>query len=258
MPAKNSKPKTQNAKAIKSQPKAGRPLDEKITKAKKEVKSKRVIESKSPNSKGKTAGLSAPLFDIAGKSQGTINLPKEIFGQKPNKKLLAQALRVYFVNQTSHFANTKTRSETRGGGKKPWRQKGTGNARAGSKRSPLWVGGAVALGPKPRKTILTLPKKMKKKALVSSLSQKASEGAISVVSNFESIKPKTKVVANLLLKSNASGSTLLVTSQNSQSIKLASRNISNVSVDEVRNLNPYLVYKSRTIIFSKEAIGKLS
>ncbi len=207
---------------------------------------------------GKTTGLTAPLFDITGKSQGKITLPKEVFGQKPNKKLLAQALHIYFTNQTAHFANTKTRSETRGGGRKPWRQKGTGNARAGSKRSPVWVGGAVALGPKPRKTILTLPKKMKRKALISSLSQRAQEGAISVVSNFESIKPKTKVVANLLSKSNANGSILLVISQTSQSIKLASRNMSNVSVDEVRNLNPYSVYKSRTIIFSKEAIGKLS
>ena len=212
----------------------------------------------SAKSEVKASGLTAPLFDIAGKSQGKITLPKEVFGQKPNKKLLAQALHIYFTNQTAHFANTKTRSETRGGGRKPWRQKGTGNARAGSKRSPVWVGGAVALGPKPRKTVLTLPKKMKRNALISSLSQKAQESAISVISNFESIKPKTKVVANLISKTNSSGSILLVTAQNSKDVKLAARNISNVSVDEVRNLNPYLVYKSRKLLFSKEALSKLS
>jgi len=258
--ANRKKSAAKSATAVSTVKKTGSAVAKKTVKpvASKAIKSKRAVESKSPRSKGKGTSLTAPLFDVAGKNQGKIALPKEVFGQKPNKKLLAQALYIYFTNQTAHFANTKTRSETRGGGKKPWRQKGTGNARAGSKRSPLWVGGAVALGPKPRKTVLILPKKMKRKALISSLSQKAAEGAISVISNFESIKPKTKVVVNLLSKTSTNGSTLVVTSQNSQSIRLASRNISNVSVDEVRNLNPYSVYKSRKILFSKEALGKLS
>jgi len=120
---------------------------------------------KTVKSKSAGGGLSVPAFDINGRSIGKIALPREIFGQKPNEKLLAQAIRIYSVNQSVHAGSTKTRSETRGGGRKPWRQKGTGRARAGSIRSPLWVGGGVAHGPKFRKVTLTLPKKMKKKAL---------------------------------------------------------------------------------------------
>src|SRR6266480_4918476 len=99
-------------------------------------------------------GIAAPIFDIEGKSLGQLSLPKEVFGQKPNKNLLAQALRVYFNNLSTHNAFTKTRAEVRGGGRKPWRQKGTGNARAGSIRSPLWVGGGITFGPRPRKVTL--------------------------------------------------------------------------------------------------------
>ncbi len=99
---------------------------------------------------------------------------------------------------------------------------------------------------------------MKKIALVSALSSKATDGSISVISNFESIKPKTKIVANLLDKVGVKGATLLVTSTKSDNIKLASRNISNLTVDEARNLNPYLVLKSRTILFLKEALSKIS
>ncbi len=206
----------------------------------------------------KPTGLTVKVYDTNGKVTGSTTLPKEIFGQKPNKSLLSQAMHIYFTNTTAHYGSTKTRSETRGGGRKPWKQKGTGNARAGSKRSPLWVGGAVSLGPKPRKTILALPKKMKKIALISALSSKATDGSISIISNFESIKPKTKIVANILDKVGVKGATLLVTSTKSDNIKLASRNILNVTVDEARNLNPYLVLKSRTILFSKEALSKIS
>lgn len=206
----------------------------------------------------KSTGLTVKVYDTNGKVTGSATLPKEIFGQKPNKNLLSQAMHIYFTNATAHFGSTKTRSETRGGGRKPWRQKGTGNARAGSKRSPLWVGGAVSLGPKPRKTILLLPKKMRKVALISALSSKAADGNISVISNFESIKPKTKIVANILDKVGVKGATLLVTSVKSDSIRLASRNIQNVTVNEARNINPYLVLKSRTILFSKEALSKIS
>lgn len=233
------------------------------------VAAKKVASAKAPVSIKKTApkpkvteikstGLTVKVYDTNGKITGSTTLPKEIFGQKPNKNLLAQAMHIYFTNATAHYGNTKTRSETRGGGKKPWKQKGTGNARAGSKRSPLWVGGAVSLGPKPRKTILALPKKMKKSALISALSSKANEGSISIVSNIESIKPKTKIVADILNKVGVKGATLIVTSAKSDNIKLASRNIFNVTVDEARNINPYLVLKSRTIIFSKEAISKIS
>jgi len=203
------------------------------------------------NDKG-MKGLSAAVYDIAGKSQGTISLPADMFGQTVNKNLLAQAMRVYFANQSTHTASTKTRAEVRGGGRKPWKQKGTGNARAGSKRSPLWVGGGISLGPRFRDVKLDLPKKMKKKALMSALSLKQNMGQIKVITNLEAQSPKTKIIANLLTKLDTKGKTLLVTAKPNENIKLASRNIPKVTVDSFINLNAYEVMKPEQILFSKE------
>ncbi|OGD85479.1 50S ribosomal protein L4 [Candidatus Curtissbacteria bacterium RBG_13_35_7] len=202
--------------------------------------------------------LSAEVFDLNGKKQGILALPKEFFGQKVNKKLLTQALHIYFENRSKHVANTKTRSELRGGGAKPWRQKGTGRARAGSSRSPVWVGGAKALGPKYRNVQLTLPKKMKRLALVSSLSSKAIDNQIKIISNIEKIEPKTKILAKLLDKIDAKGSTLFIITQNNKNLKLASRNIKKTTVNSANNLNAYEIVKNHNILFSKEAINNLS
>ena len=201
--------------------------------------------------------LSVDLFNISGKREGTISLPKEIFGQKPNKNLLSQALHIYITNSQAHHGSTKTRSEVRGGGAKPWRQKGTGRARAGSRRSPLWVGGAKALGPKPRKTLLDLPKKMKKAALISALSTKAQDNGIKIVSNFEKIDPKTKTVAIFLQKLETKGKTLFVVSASNQNINLATRNIREISLSTTQNLNTLEVIRNRNLIFSKEAMDTL-
>ena len=212
------------------------------------------INKKLKPKKSPTA-ISAPLFDINGKAQGSVNLPKEIFACKINEKLLAQAIRIYFTNQSVHSASTKTRSQIRGGGRKPWRQKGTGRARAGSIRSPLWVGGGIALGPTPRKVKLILPKKMKQKALFCALSAKLRDGNIKVISSLEKIEPKTKIVSSLLKKLQTKNDTLLVISEKNQNIKLASRNIPKVSVDTLQNLNAYEIIKNKNVFFSKEAIG---
>ncbi len=205
--------------------------------------------------------LVAKVYDINGRKKGTQSLPKEFFGAKVNQKLLAQAMHTYFSNQSAHFASTKTRAEARGGGTKPWRQKGTGRARAGSKRSPIWVGGGVAHGPKPRKAKLSLPKKMKHQALISALSSKAKDNHIKIISNIEKVEPKTKIIANFLKKLDTKGLTLFVVSPNqpasAQNIKLASRNIQKTSVDISSNLNAFEIVKSKNIFFSKEAIGKL-
>lgn len=212
--------------------------------------------------KVKSSKLSADVYDLSGRKKGTQTLPKELFGAKVNQKLLAQAMHIYFTNQSSHNASAKTRAETRGGGAKPWRQKGTGRARAGSKRSPIWVGGGIAHGPKPRKVQLTLPKKMKHQALISALSSKAQDGGIKIISNIEKIEPKTKIVANFLKKLDIKGSTLFVTSGNSpaggQNVKLASRNLSEAFCDIASNLNAFEIIKNRNIFFSQEAIRSLS
>ncbi|MEK7580730.1 MAG: 50S ribosomal protein L4 [Patescibacteria group bacterium] len=204
----------------------------------------------------KSAGLTVQVFDTAGKIAGSTKLPEKIFGQKPNKNLITQALHVYFANSQTHTAHTKTRGEVRGGGRKPWKQKGTGNARAGSKRSPLWVGGGTTFGPRTREVRLDLPKKMKRAALISVLSAKATSGSIKVVSNFEKIQPKTKTMANLLTKLDAKKHVLLVVGEKSKNVSLASRNIPNTFVETPANLNAYLVWNNNSIIFSKDALEK--
>lgn len=204
----------------------------------------------------KRGALSVKIFDLKGKIIGTATLPREMFGQKPNPNLLAQAIRVYTARHIPHTAHTKTRGEVRGGGAKPHRQKGTGRARAGSRRSPLWVGGGIVFGPRAQAQELTLPKKMKRQALIHALSDKAKDGNIKIISSIEKIQPKTKLVATLLEKLSISDQhTLLVISQKNQNVKLATRNIPQVSIDLVQNLNAYEVLKNNQLLISKEAVN---
>ena len=194
------------------------------------------------------AGVFASLSDFCQRTDG----------QKVNKKLLAQALHIYFVNRSKHAASAKTRSEVRGGGAKPWRQKGTGRARAGSRRSPLWVGGAKALAPKHRESQLILPKKMKRAALISALSSKVADGAVIVITNIEKMPPKTKIIDNFFKKLETKGSSLFIISKNAQNsgqtVKLAARNIQKTSVDTANNLNAFEIIKNQNIFMSKEAL----
>lgn len=208
----------------------------------------------------KSRSVTSKVWDIRGVSLGSVALPGEIFGQKPNDELLAQAIRVGVNNNKGHFGSTKTRAEVRGGGAKPWRQKGTGNARAGSRRSPLWVGGGQIFGPKHRDAKLILPKKMRRKALLLALSAKFKSGDVKVISNLEKIEPKTKLVASLFNKLAIKGSTIVVVSRDSEdgikNIKLAGRNIGQVSVTDPANLNAYQIISHQNVVFSREAISK--
>jgi len=228
------------------------------------VKAKVTLGKEAPNKKtsqkvqdqGGPLRLSAPVFDIEGRSLGKVGLPKNTFGQKINKKLMVQAIRIYFANRHPKTASTKTRGEIRGGGRKPHRQKGTGRARAGSIRSPLWVGGGIVFGPKPNDKKLKLSKKMKRRALVSALSQKAKTGEILVVSNFEKMETKTKIAANFLKKLKIDGKTLVVLEENKKNIKLAMRNIPDVNIDLADSLNAYEVLSHKNLMLEKEAIAK--
>ncbi len=204
----------------------------------------------------KLGGLTVSVFDLTGKSVATVTLPKEIFGQIPNKNLLSQAIHIYQANSKPKNANTKTRGEIRGGGAKPWRQKGTGNARAGSKRSPLWVGGGITFGPRSRDTRLSLPVKMRRIALISALSAKTQSGDIKVIKNIESAQPKTKIIASLLSKLEVKNKTLIVVADKNNNLRLATRNIPNVSLDTPQNLNAYEILQNRNLILSQEAISK--
>src|SRR3990167_11477884 len=262
MAAKKTNTTTRSRQAKSQSPRAVRKVSKatKAQKVKKVQTSKKVSKAKSTVAKTKktaTSKLTAELYNISGKKEGQLALPQDIFGSKVNKQLLSQAIRVYESAKSAHYGSTKTRSEIRGGGAKPWRQKGTGRARAGSRRSPLWVGGAKALGPKPRKTLLDLPKKMKKAALISALSTKAQDNGIKIVSNFEKIDPKTKTVAIFLQKLETKGKTLFVVSASNQNINLATRNIREISLSTTQNLNTLEVIRNRNLIFSKEAMDTL-
>lgn len=201
-----------------------------------------------------TGKLAADLFDLQGKSVSKISLPKEIFGQTPNKNLLIQAIHIYQENSKPKTAHKKTRGEVRGGGAKPWRQKGTGRARAGSIRSPLWVGGGTIFGPRANSSKLSFPSKMKHKALISALSAKNQSGEIKIIKNIEKIQPKTKIIANLLNKLEAKGETLLIVSAKNQNLKLATRNIQEFVLVTPPNLNAFEVLKTQNILFSQEAL----
>lgn len=252
MPTSKSKVKSQKLKVTKLS--KAKEVNVKSVARKPAVKTTKPVESSEP----KSTGLTVKVYDTSGKVTGSVKLPEKVFGAKVNKQLLAQALRVYFTNSHTHTAHTKTRAEVRGGGRKPWKQKGTGNARAGSKRSPLWVGGGITFGPRTRNVKLDLPKKMKKAALISALSSKVQDGAITVVSNIERMQPKTKIMANLFTKTETKTPTLIVIKEKNKNINLASRNIPQTLVEVPENLNAYLVWQNKNILISKEALEKFS
>lgn len=226
-------------------------------KSKTSTSSSAVPQSREAKKAPASTGLSVPAFDLAGKSAGTVTLPKEIFGQKVNRSLIAQAVRVYQNNMSTHTANTKTRGQVHGGGTKPWRQKGTGRARAGSSRSPLWVGGGKVFGPQYRDVKLAIPQKIKHAALISALSARAAASEIKIIVGLEKVTPKTATIAGLLKATGTKGSTLFVVPQKNENLKLASRNLQRVELDVASNLNAYTVTAYKNILFSKEAIESI-
>lgn len=206
----------------------------------------------------KTKKLTAPLFNQKGDKIGQVSLNKDIFGNKVNEDLLAQAIRIYLVNQRKGTASVKTKSEVSGGGRKPWRQKGLGKARAGSIRSPIWRGGGVTHGPKPKTYELTLPKKMKNKALLSALSDKAAENEIIVLDRLKFPEPKTKKAAELLKKLPKKRKILLVIEEKNETIQKSIRNIPDVKLQILPSLNTYEVVDSSSLILTKNSLEKMS
>ena len=213
----------------------------------------------------KTGSLSAPMYDSKGAKNGTFALPKEIFGAKINQPLMAQAVRVYLANQRQGNATTKTRGEVSLTSAKWYRQKGTGRARHGAKSAPIFVGGGVAHGPKVRDFSLSMPQKMRKAALISALSLKASEGDIKVLSGLTKIEPKTKIMAGVIRKITADkkrkSKVLLIASSSPKEIGnvyKAGRNIRNVEILNANMLNTYEVLKYKNLFFMKESFEVLA
>lgn len=211
----------------------------------------------------KGSSLSASVYNIKGKAVEKITLPKEIFGTDVNEKLLAQAVRVYLANQRGGYASTKTRGEVTGSTRKIYRQKGTGRARHGGIRAPIFVGGGIVFGPKPRDFSLKLPAKMRKAALLSALSQKALDNGVKVLSGFEKIEPKTKIFADALKNMDSNlerKKVLLVTPTNSNELPnlyRAARNIEGVKIIPAQMLNTYEVLDNVAILLMKSSIDVL-
>lgn len=226
----------------------------KVLSSKLKVKSEKVPAKQTPK---RAVGLSAPVYSLSGRASGTLSLPKEIFGKEVNKKLLAQALRVYSTNQKTFTGATKTRGEVEGSTAKIFRQKGTGRARHGSIRAPIFVGGGIVFGPRPRSVRLDLPKKMKKAALLSALSSKAAEKVVVGVTGFEKATGKTKEIVNLMDKINGGKSALIVISDKMDNVIRATHNIPDTDVLPVNQLNAFEVLRHQFLVISKEVLEKL-
>jgi len=199
--------------------------------------------------------MKVDVYTQAGEKLKTkVDLDDRIFGVEPNEDLLAQYVRVYLANQRQGTAKVKTRGEVSGGGRKPWRQKGTGRARHGSIRSPLWVGGGVAHGPKPKDWSLKMPRKMRRKALFSALSKKLKEEGILVLNKLELPEVKTKKLAKILSKLPVKDKILIALDKVDKNIILSARNIAGVKTIPAKDLNAYEVLNARTIIFPKASL----
>ena len=203
------------------------------------------------------ADIKAPLFKADGAASGDIKLDAEVFGIEPNMDVLHQVVTAQLAAARGGNASTKTRGDVRGGGKKPWRQKGLGRARHGSIRSPIWVGGGVAHGPQPRSYAQRTPKKMKRLALRSALSARASEAAIKVVDDIDWSAPKTKQAVTLLSAMEAKGKTLVVLNQLDGSAAKSFRNLADVRMVEPGHLTAYDVLWSDQVVFTSHTVGSV-
>ena len=207
--------------------------------------------------KAENKKVSAQVIDGTGKSTGTRDLPAELFGVEVNEALLHQVMLAERAEARSGTASTKTRSEVRGGGKKPWRQKGTGRARHGSIRAPQWVGGGAVFGPKPRKYSVKVNKKMRVAALRSALSDKAQNSAVWVIDGFG--EAKTKAAAQALEAAGINGRVLVVldpTDEASPNVDRAFRNLWNSAFTLQGSLSTYDILVADAVLFTAGALDR--
>jgi large subunit ribosomal protein L4 len=197
------------------------------------------------------------VIDTSGKKIKDIKAPDEIFAVPLKEHLIYESVINYRANQRQGTASTKTRGEVRGGGRKPWRQKGTGRARAGSSRSPIWKGGGTTFGPKPRDYSYSLPKKAKKVALKSALSMKLAEKQLLIVDTLELKEPKTKEAA-ALIKRLKLDSALIVDQHDNKNLFLSVRNIPKTKVVDVSQVNVYDVLNYNWLVLTKRAFDSLT
>ena len=197
------------------------------------------------------------IYNMLGKEAGEMELSADIFGVEPNATVLHSAVVNYLANQRQGTQSTKTRTEVSGGGRKPWRQKGTGHARQGSIRAPQWTHGGIALGPKPRSYNYVLPKKMRRLALKSALSSKVADGALLVLDELKLDEIKTKTVAAMLTALKADRKVLLVLPEKNDVAVKSARNIPGVKTALVNTINTYDILNADKLIVVKDAVAKI-
>ena len=197
------------------------------------------------------------VFDMAGKNVGEINLSDAIFGIEPNKYAMHSALVNFLANQRQGTQSTLTRTEVSGGGRKPWKQKGTGHARQGSIRAPQWRHGGIALGPKPRDYSYSLNKKVKRLALKSALSSKVLENGVIVLDELKVETIKTKTIVNMLTALEATKKVLIITAEVDTNVVKSANNIPGVKTAPANTLNIFDILNSDKIIVVKDAVAKL-
>lgn len=197
------------------------------------------------------------VYNVEGKKVSDIDLKEEIFGIKPNEGLVHDVLMNYLANQRQGTQSTKTRSEVRGGGRKPWRQKGTGRARQGSIRAPQWIKGGIALGPKPRSYKYKVNKKEKKLAIKSILSSKVLDQDFVVVDKFDFKEIKTKQMANAMKNLKIEDKVLIMLATGDEKVQKSARNLEGVRTSSVSTINVFDLLKYKKLVVTVDTVKKL-
>ncbi len=197
------------------------------------------------------------VVDMAGKEVGEITLSDKVFGASVNAAVLHTAVRAYLLNQRQGTQSTLTRTEVSGGGRKPWKQKGTGHARQGSTRAPQWTHGGVALGPKPRSYRVSLSKAIKRTAIFSALSSKVADGTMVVVDNITANEYKTKAMVAMLGAIGAAKKTLIVLPEVNDYVIKSCANIEGVKTTQWNTINVYDILNCDTFVVAKDAVAKI-
>ena len=197
------------------------------------------------------------VYDIKGKKVSDVELNENVFGIEPNENIVHEVLLNYLANQRQGTQSTKTRAEVRGGGRKPWRQKGTGRARQGSIRAPQWIKGGIALGPKPRSYRYSVNKKERQLAIKSVLSSKVLENQLKVVDKLELSEIKTKSMVKAFADLKLEGKTLVVLPEKNLNVEASTRNIVNAKAILANNINVYDLLKYTNLVLTLDTVKKL-
>ena len=197
------------------------------------------------------------VYNVDGKKVSDVELKENVFGIVPNEEIVHSVLLNFLANQRQGTQSTKTRSEVSGGGRKPWRQKGTGRARQGSIRAPQWIGGGIALGPKPRSYKYRVNKKERRLAIKSVLSSKVLENQLTVVDKLAFDEIKTKQMVNALENLKVTGKTLVVLPEKDEKVQKSARNIENVKTTLVNTINVYDLLKYTNLVLTLDTVKKL-